>query len=235
MSLHEPSAARRIEPEWLDELPAGDPRAIRSRKDLVRVNALMRNPGIVASELQSRLPRGAVRIAEMGSGDGEFALRVARRMGRSEGMLTLLDRATEPDRQCLDQFRAASWQATCVRADVFDWLRAPRAPRFDAIFANLFLHHFEPGRLAELLRLIALRTRLFVACEPRRSRAALAGSRLLGLVGCSDVTRHDAVTSVHAGFRDAELCDLWSERGGWRLEEGSRGLFSHAFVAERLC
>jgi len=39
---------------------------------------------------------------------------------------------------------------------------------------------------------------------------------------------------VHAGFKDAELRDLWGERRGWRLEEGSRGLFSHAFVAERL-
>lgn len=233
MSLHEPSAARRVEPEWLDELPAGDPRAIRSRRDLVRVNALMSNPGIVASELRSRLRPGAVRIAEIGSGDGAFALRVARRMGRREGMLTLLDRAAEPDRWCLDEFRAASWRAACIRADVFDWLRDPRTPRFDAVFANLFLHHFEPGRLAELLRLIASRTRLFVACEPRRSRTALAGSRLLGLIGCCDVTRHDAVTSVHAGFKDAELSDLWSKRNRWCLDEGRRGLFSHVFVAER--
>lgn len=234
MRLHEPPAARRVEPEWLDTLPAGDPRAIRSRKDLVRVNALMSNPGIVAGELRARLPRGAVRIAEIGSGDGAFALRVARRMGRSEGKLTLLDRATEPERRCLDRLRAASWQAACVRADVFDWLRDPRTPGFDAIFANLFLHHFEPEQLARLLRLVASHTRLFVACEPRRSSVALAGSRLLGLVGCSDVTRHDAVTSVHAGFKDAELCDLWSDPLGWRLDEGPRGLFSHAFVAERL-
>jgi hypothetical protein len=225
---------RRVEAEWLDVLPAGDPRAIRSRRDLVRVNALMSNPGIVARELDSRLPPGAASLAEIGSGDGAFALRVARRMRRGERTITLLDRATQPDRQCLDHLRAASWRAAPVRADVFDWLRDPRTPRFDAIFANLFLHHFEPGRLEDLLRLVASRTRLFVACEPRRSRTALLGSRLLGLVGCSDVTRHDAVTSVHAGFRDAELCDLWSERTGWRLEERPRGLFSHAFVAERL-
>lgn len=234
MSLHERSEARRIEPEWLDELPPGDPRAIRSRRDLVRVNALMSNPRIVASELQPRLPAGAVRIAEIGSGDGAFALRVARRMDRRGGTLTLLDRAAEPDQRCLDQFGAASWQAAAVRADVLDWLRDPRTQPFDAIFANLFLHHFEPERLSGLLRSIASRTRLFVACEPRRSRTALAGSRLLGLVGCNDVTRHDAVTSVHAGFKDAELCELWTERSGWRLEEGPRGLFSHVFVAERL-
>jgi hypothetical protein len=234
LSASDTTMARRVEPEWLDTLPAGDPRAIRSRRDLVRVNALMSNPGIVASELRSRLRPGAVRIAEIGSGDGAFALRVAQRMGPRHGALTLLDRAAEPDRPCVERLRAASWQATGVRADVFDWLRDPRTPRFDAVFANLFLHHFEPGRLAELLQLIASRTRLFVACEPRRSRTALAGSRLLGLVGCCEVTRHDAVTSVHAGFADAEISGLWSECRGWCLEEGPRGLFSHAFVAERL-
>lgn len=234
MSLREAPAARRIEPEWLDGLPAADPRAIRSRRDLVRVNTLMSNPGIVAGELRSRLRRGAARIAEIGSGDGAFALRVARRIDRREGTLTLLDRATQPDRRCLERFRAASWQAAPVRADVFDWLRDARTPSFDAIFANLFLHHFETDRLAELLRLVAARTRLFVACEPRRSRTALAGSRLLGLVGCGPVTRHDAVTSVRAGFTGAEISELWSERPGWRIEEGPRGLFSHAFVAERL-
>ena len=30
-------AARQVEPEWLDELPPDHPRAIRSRRDLIRV------------------------------------------------------------------------------------------------------------------------------------------------------------------------------------------------------
>ena len=41
--------ARRLEAEWLDVLPASDPRAARSRRDLVRVNALMGNARIVAN------------------------------------------------------------------------------------------------------------------------------------------------------------------------------------------
>ena len=40
--------ARVLEPEWLDALPHEDPRARRSRRDLVRVNALMGNDRIVA-------------------------------------------------------------------------------------------------------------------------------------------------------------------------------------------
>lgn len=226
------SSERRVEPEWLDTLPAGDARAIRSRRDLVRVNALMANPGIVARELRAGLAPRAARIAEIGSGDGAFALRVARRIRSHAGAVTLLDRASSPDDDCLDAFRAAGWTPAPVTADVFDWLGDPATPRFDAIFANLFLHHFERARLAELLRLAAAKTRLIVACEPRRSRAALAGSRLLGLAGCNDVTRHDAVVSVRAGFNGREISELWSAPGAWHLEEGRRSIFSHGFVAE---
>ena len=225
--------ARQVEPEWLDMLPADDARAIRSRRDLARVNALMANPGIVARELRAGLAPRAARIAEIGSGDGAFALGVARRIREHAGSITLLDRAAVPAAACLAAFRDAGWEPVPVAAGVFEWLRDPATPRFDAIFANLFLHHFERPRLAELLRLAAAKTRLFVACEPRRSRTALAGSRLLGLVGCNDVTRHDAVVSVRAGFSGKEISDLWDAPGEWHLEERRRSLFSHGFVAER--
>ena len=48
--------ARTLEPEWLDELPADDPRAMRSRRDLLRINALMTNSTLVARELHGVFP-----------------------------------------------------------------------------------------------------------------------------------------------------------------------------------
>jgi hypothetical protein len=101
----------------------------------------------------------------------------------------------------------------------------------DAIVANLFLHHFDDAELQRMLGLVAMRTRAFIACEPRRSPTALTGARLLGLVGCNDVTRHDSVVSVRAGFAGTELTALWPKVDGWRLEERARGVFSHGFVA----
>jgi hypothetical protein len=80
---------------------------------------------------------------------------------------------------------------------------------------------------------IAERASVFVACEPRRSRTALVGSHLLGLIGCNDVTRHDAVASVVAGFHGRELSMLWPQSTAWTLDEGPRGLFSHLLVARR--
>ena len=72
--------ARALEPEWLDTLPPDDPRAVRSRADLRRVNALMGNARIVADLLRGA-PRPLRRVAELGAGDGTFALRVVRALG----------------------------------------------------------------------------------------------------------------------------------------------------------
>lgn len=49
------------------------------------------------------------------------------------------------------------------------------------------------------------------------------------------VTRADAVLSVRAGFRGAELQALWpAATARWSLAETRAGLFSHCFVASRL-
>jgi len=225
--------ARRVEPEWLDELPAADPRARRSRRDLARVNGLMGNAGIVAAEIRRAFPRGPASIAEIGAGDGAFALRLAKRLPRPrEGAAwVLLDRQPSVAPATAAGLESRGWRVRAVESDVFAWLRDPATPHFDAIVSNLFLHHFEGEGLAELLALVAGRCALFVACEPRRGRLPLAASRLLGLIGCNDVTRHDAAASVRAGFDGMELTDLWPRARSCTLEEGPRGPFSHGFVA----
>ena len=228
------AGARRVEPEWLDELPSDDPRAVHSRRDLRRVNALMDNAGIVAAGMRESPARAVTHVAEIGAGDGVFALRLVKALaGPPAGAtFTLLDRQAIVTRETREALAARGWEARVVQADVFAWLREPSTPDFDAIVANLFLHHFAPRALGELLALVSRKTRCFIACEPHRSGFALMGSRLLGLVGCNDVTRHDAVVSVRAGFRDRELGAHWP-REGWTLDEGARGLFSHGFVARR--
>jgi hypothetical protein len=59
-------------------------------------------------------------------------------------------------------------------------------------------------------------------------------SRLLGAVGCNDVTRHDAVVSVRAGFSGCELSSLWTDNDNWQLTEQSAGAFSHLFIARKI-
>lgn len=228
---------RQIEPEWLDELPPRDPRALRSRRDLRRINALMTNAGIVARELMRNFRDESPRvIAEIGAGDGAFMLRLAARVAArwKNVRVVLLDRQDVVGRDALGRFAALGWRAESATADVFEWLARSAEPALDVMIANLFLHHFDAARLTALLSLAAKRTRMFVACEPRRSGFALAGSRLLGLAGCNDVSRHDAVVSVRAGFDDRELSALWPASCGWTLQERASGLFSHSFVACRV-
>jgi SAM-dependent methyltransferase len=227
---------RQVEPEWLDALLPGDPRARRSREDLRRVNAVMRNAPIIARHLQRRFHDAAPRsMLDLGSGDGLLMLRIAERLApRWRGVeLLLLDRANVVRQSTLDCFRALSWRPTAVASDVFDWLERDDAGEFDVVVANLFLHHFDTEGLRRLLSLLARRASLLVACEPRRSAAALAASRLLWLLGCNAVSRHDAVVSVRAGFSRRDVSALWPACAGWQTEERSEGWFSHLFLAQR--
>ena len=43
---------RRLETELLDVLPADDPAAVRSRRDLRRLNEVMRHPAIMARRMR---------------------------------------------------------------------------------------------------------------------------------------------------------------------------------------
>jgi hypothetical protein len=226
------AGARVLEPEWLDELPAADPRALRSRRDLVRINALMGNGAIVRRDLARA---GAIRsIAEIGAGNGLFLLAAVKSLRMKPETALLVDRQRIVSEPALRGFASLGCEARAVSADVFEWLSDDTTPALDAIVANLFLHHFDSEALARMLALVARRARFFVACEPRRGAVAMAGARLLGLAGCNDVSRHDAVVSVRAVFVDGEITALWPAGPGWACEERARGLFSHGFVARRI-
>ena len=220
--------ARTVSPEWLDELPATDPAAERSRRDLQRVNAWMGNAHLIARQLAGTQPADLV---ELGAGDGTLLLQIAHQL--------LPEHATLVDRQALltetvaAEFHALGWSVVAVQADAFDWLAAAAPSPRRVIIANLFLHHFADAPLRRLLALIAARAGHFIACEPARTVQARLGTQLLPLIGCNHVTRHDARISVAAGFVGRELSALWPAGAAWRLHETGAKLFSHLFVARR--
>ena len=180
-----------------------------------------------------KLVEGALeQITELGAGDGDFLLQVAKQISPRWTNLNvaLLDRQKIVPPQTLASFASLGWRAETVVGDVLDWPQAPA----QIVIANLFLHHFEDTRLAELLRAISERAELFIAVEPHRFRYAYPCGQLLWLIGCNAVTRHDAAVSVRAGFIRQELTALWPARQNWRLTERRAGLFSHLFVARRI-
>ena len=178
------------------------------------------------NNFNGRVPK---QITELGAGDGIFLLQVAQKINSPDVSATLLDLQKNVSAETLAAFSNFGWHAESLVADVFKWPQTSE----EVVIANLFLHHFTEAQLAELFGAVAKRARLFVAAEPRRSRWPLFCSRLLWVIGCNDVTRHDAAASVRAGFSGGELSALWPDRKNWELTEHRAGLFSHLFIARR--
>jgi hypothetical protein len=227
---------RRVSPEALDTMPANDPRARRSRRDLQRVHRAMRSLTILrhaAGKLSmARQPRT---ILELGAGDGSLMLRFAQSGGTWRDLsVTFLDRHDLVNPQTRRLLGLLGWHVQVLAQDALDWARATSERRYDLGITTLFLHHFQTPELELLLRTIAARCSAFVALEPRRNAVARIGSHLLGFLGTNKVTRADGVTSVLAGFAGHELSDLWpAEPTSWRLCEYFAWPFTHCFVADR--
>ena len=116
---------RCLEPEWLDTLPPDDPRALRSRRDLQRVNAWMLNAGIMTRALLgSRRGQPPRTLLDLGSGDGTFMLRVARRLAPHWPGVTavLLDQQSIVSPETRRQFHSLGWTVEATSTDVFDFL-----------------------------------------------------------------------------------------------------------------
>ncbi|HEV2319251.1 MAG TPA: class I SAM-dependent methyltransferase [Verrucomicrobiae bacterium] len=231
-----PSAARVVEPELLDEIPPRDPRSLRSRRDLRLLNFLMGHPHRMAAALSEHWPAGnPARIVELGAGDGHFLLNVARRLQSKwpTAEATLVDRLEAFDPDISERFDSLGWTVRTEKMTAMEWLRQSPPGAVNAIISNLFFHQFRMDELAEMFRLAAGLANVIVALEPSRSWRARFGGRLLWIIGCSSVTRHDADISIRAGFFGSELLALWPEPENWALTERSAGLFSHLFIARR--
>jgi Methyltransferase domain len=225
---------RTVEPEILDQLAPDDPRALRARRDLARINALMLQDRIIARALLKYSAKPPRVLVDLGSGDGRFTLRVARHLAahwRNVEVL-LVDQHHAATDEIRAAFSALGWQANLEVASIFEFLERPRAD-IGVIIANMFLHHFPDAELARLLAKIAHAAPLFVAGELRRTKLVREASRLLWLLGAGDVICNDGRASARAAFIERDLSALWPQHGGWRLHERAVGPFTHLFVAQR--
>jgi len=196
---------------------------------------MMRQSAIMAKAL-ARTPVPKL-LADLGGGDGRFMLKVARRLAKRWQSVTVMiaDQRAIVSADTKAQFAQLGWRCESLTGDIFETL--PRVNP-DIVTANLFLHHFDEAALKQLLALVAARAKSFVACEPRRSAFALLGARLVFVLGANDVSRHDAVASVRAGFAASELSALWPQEQikhrTWKLREKSVFPFTHLFEAHAL-
>lgn len=226
---------RVVEPEILDQLAPDDPRALRARRDLRRVNALMLQDLIVARALAKYCRTQPRVFVDLGSGDGTFMLKVARRLAKRwrNVELVIVDQADAVAQETRAAFAALTWKVSVEVANVFDFMESTRRSDIDVMTANMFLHHFPEPDLVRLLAKIAPVTPLFIVGELRRTKFVREAGRNMWLLGGGDVICYDGRVSARAAFIGQELSALWPKDGGWQLHERAVGPWTHLFVAQR--
>jgi hypothetical protein len=200
-------AARVVKPEILDHLPADDPEALRSRRDLRRINFLMGNERWILRTIRGFPKEAAKGIVEIGAGDGALSCKLARMF--PDAMVTACDLVARP---------AGLDERVCWRQG--DVLAGDDPPAGGVLVANLFLHHFEGGLLVALGKLCT-RYEVVIFNEPDRGLLPhVLGKLMWPLV--NRVTRHDMHVSINAGFARGELAGLLGlDAEAWRIRETS--------------
>lgn len=179
---------RRLTEEILDHLPADDPQAVQSRRDLIRINRVLGNFRWLNRQLRVL---NAKRIVEIGAGDARFARTFAEENPDVE--YVAIDLAPKPD----SMPKNIKW----LQGDLFDRLQEVQG---DVLVANLFLHHLDEAQLGELGQQLP-NFQAVLSSEPARFGIFHAGGYALRIFGINEVTKHDLHVSIDAGFRNDEL------------------------------
>lgn len=197
---------RVVETEILDGLDPNDPDAVRSRRDLRFINKLMGGPSWIVQQVSEL--QGIRRIVELGAGDGALCNQLKSLMPDCE--VGAVDLIPKPD-TARDDVR---WEKTNVLDyEGFD--------QHTVVVANLFVHHL----LDDELRVLGERLKdvsAIVFAEPHRKTSALWLSRCLFPV-VNQVTRHDMISSIKAGFVRDEVPALFGPSFQWDEEIGLLG------------
>ncbi len=198
---------RTVIPELLDHLPADAPEALRSRRDLRRINFLMGNERWIRRTAAGFPNAAGSGIVEIGAGDGHLCEKLARDFPRSS--VAAYDLAPRPP----DLEPQVAWH----RGDLFTM---PSPPTGGIIVANLFLHHFQKEQLETLGRWCR-NAGVLIFSEPDRTRLPhLLGGLLHPWI--NRVTRHDMHVSITAGFAVGEIFHfLQLDPACWQIRESS--------------
>jgi SAM-dependent methyltransferase len=195
---------RATDTERLDEgVPEGE--ALASLADLRFVNRWLGNRPRLVQAVHPYLTSSArPRLLDVGCGSADLPAAIAR--GAPKVMAVGVDIK-------LLHVRAGPREVRPVVADVRALPFA--AGTFDVVTASLFLHHFDAGELAPVLRaLFAVTRRALVINDLRRSRVAYAfGRAFFPLLFRTRVSVDDGLTSIRRGFTEPELLAAFAEAG----------------------
>jgi ubiquinone/menaquinone biosynthesis C-methylase UbiE len=196
---------RATDPELLDQGVSADEVA-RSLRDLRWVNRWLGGRRSLLRAVQPLLT-GSPRPRLLDVGCGSADLPAALVSARGPGLLAV---GVDIKHEHLLQAPAS------VRRVVADVRRLPFAPdSFDVVTASLFLHHFDGGEVAEVLRhLYGLARRALVVNDLERARVAYWFGRVVfPWVFASRVSVNDGLLSIRRAFTPAELRAAFEQAG----------------------
>lgn len=192
------------------DVGAPDPQAWRGYQLGLRAVA-----GVSAREVAWRtpVPRGAVRMLDIGGAHGHFAAALLRRYPRLQGEILELPQAVAASAPLL----AAEGLGARLRHRAGDALRDPLGEGFDLIFVSQFNHHLTADQNRQLAQRIAAALRpggvyviqdLARPQDPRDARRAQLGALLDLYFGASSGAGTYRISDMQAWQREAGLQPL---------------------------
>ena len=156
--------------------------------------------------LKDHPPKEAVRIADIGCGNGDM-LRALAGYAEKHGLdfvLTGIDANSftiNHGRSLSAAFPNISFECS----DIFNELNVPE--QYDIILCTLTLHHFKDEEILQLLQRFEYACRLgFVINDLQRSALAYSLFRAICFIfRLNDMSREDGLTSILRGFKKADL------------------------------
>lgn len=192
---------RKLTPELLDSLAHDDPGAVRSRRDLARINRFMGNDSWIIRCVGSTPSH----ITEIGAGEGILLNQLSSL--HPEVKMDAYDLAPRPEHLS----NKVHWHQG-------DLLNQPPPKTGGVLIANLFLHHFTDEQLTAFAPWLEGFDTLIIN-EPLRTRMSLFFGRA-AYPFINSITRHDMRVSIEAGFVESELPRLLDLEGlGFSCEE----------------
>jgi len=204
------------QPEKLDQGEGSTDDVAENLAEMWRTNRYLGGLSALTRHLYPRLAaqRGSLTVLDLGTGGADIPAAVAR-WSQSRGLdVTVVGVDWAARNLAVARKRLGTLSAVkLVRADA---LKLPMARRgVDYVISSLFLHHFQPSELVELLRsAFACARRGMVMTDLRRGRLPLAGFHLIRPIFAHNVlTRYDGAVSIRRAYTPSELIALARKAG----------------------
>ena len=208
-----PLKTRKVSNELLDHLDAEDPEAIRSRKDLHKINLFMGNMRWIKKQIEqlTKLSESSLNVIEVGAGDGQFLESLIQNKNLN---LTGIDIQPRP--------KSISNEVDWIQENVLEMETVPQKNSDPvAVICNLILHHFSDDQLFKLGQTLSTADHVIINEPSRRYLPLFMGYLAFPLLG--KVTRHDMIVSIRAGFRNKELIRYFPSKNCLSMDETIRG------------